>query len=418
MPRGGAGFSQALTHYREGRFEQSLNVLEELIAADPDAAVCHYLRGVVLKDFGRDQEAITAFDRAMALHPDLERVSYHRGTARFLAGDRQGALADLCRAVEEEPDFLFAVYNLGVAAACVRDWHRAKDAFARALDLDPGNASEYVDLLVEIGRASAQEEAYTQGHRLKNMIGVVGDDYRGLIADLERGARQADDAWAGRAARVEQELRHLYEDMVQFLRAVDQEPPEVVVIEVRELVERLLFALSPRLDGITVERRIADDLPDVIGDEHSLGEALMNVLINAVEACRKHREEGGRIEVEVVAVDAVAEIPGVDTVRLRVRDTGPGIPEQDIRRVFELGFTTKRFGSGLGLSSAERIIEAHGGRIQLRNREGAAHGAEVTVHIAASPVGAPNLRNLSLRSVLFEDLRALAIRGGVRDGLV
>ncbi|RME72606.1 MAG: hypothetical protein D6776_08500 [Planctomycetota bacterium] len=61
------------------------------------------------------------------------------------------------------------------------------------------------------------------------------------------------------------------------------------------------------------------------------------------------------------------------------------------------------------------MIEAHGGRIELRNRvaeaDGTRLGLEVTVYIAASPIGPPNLANLTLRSVLFEDLRPLAIRG-------
>ncbi|GIW71099.1 MAG: hypothetical protein KatS3mg102_0641 [Planctomycetota bacterium] len=226
-----SGFAAALAHYREGRFAQALAELDALLARAPADAGAHYLRGIVLEESGEYAEAIAAFDRALALAPELERAYYHRGIARFLAGDRQGALSDLERAVACEPDFLFAVYNLGVVAAALRDWTRAQQAFARALELDPGNTAEYAALLVEIGRAAAQEETYAQGHRFKNMLAVLGDDYRALLAELERheaaapagtaassGQPGAPPAWRERAARIEGNLQQLDHDLTQFLR--------------------------------------------------------------------------------------------------------------------------------------------------------------------------------------------------------
>lgn len=406
----GEDLNDALRLYSEGAFDAALEVLDAVIAREPGLAAAHYLRGLTLKDSGRDGEAADAFDRALALDPGLERAYYHRGTARFLAGDKDGALRDLERAVEEEPDFVFAVYNLGVAAVAKRDWARAKRAFARCLELDPGNREEYVDLLVEIGRGAAQEEAYAQGHRLKNLLGVVGDNYRTLQADLEdSGAPPEIRAAAGRVA---EELAHVYKDMVQFLRAVDQEPPQVDLLDMRELVEKCLFALSPRLKSITVERSFAPWVPDVIADRKSLAEALLNILTNAIEACANRPE--ARIRVSVVPFDAIPTVPGLDSVAVEVRDTGPGISPEHLPRIFEFGYTTKRFGSGLGLSYADRVVRAHGGQIDIKSRPG--EGAAVTLVLPASPVGAPNLRTLGLRSLLFEDLRGLAIRSGTGGG--
>ena len=415
------GVGKALASYREGRFEDALAALAE---GEPgvDGPTADYLRGIVLKDSGRDKEAVEAFDRAIAAHPDLERAYYHRGTARFLAGDRQGALRDLERAVETEPDFLFAVYNFGVAAVGARDWDRAKRAFARCLELDPAQRDEYVNLLVEIGRGQAQEEVYAQGHRLKNLLGVVGDHYRTLLEDIEHLGKSVPDAVCVRAEAIEDELNRLYDDMVQFLRAVDTAPPAVDLIDVRELVEKALFALSPRLRDIRVERDFAGAVPDLIADRKALGEALMNVLTNAVEACQMTPKAPpafespnappaarGEIHVAIRPVDDKPEIPGIDSVSVEIRDSGPGIAPEHLSRIFEFGYTTKRFGSGLGLSYADRVVKAHGGRIDVRSRPG--EGATVTLILPASPIGAPNLRTLGLRSLLFEDLRGLAIRG-------
>lgn len=415
MPRRDARFSDALTCYHEGRFVDALTLIDELISVHATSAVCHLLKGIVLKDSGSDAEAVVAFDRALALDPQLDRAHYHRGTARFLAGDKAGAVADLSIAIEREPQFLFAVYNLGVAAVALRDWELAAHSFTDAMELDPANLREYVGLLVEIGRSSAQEEVYSQGHRLKNMLGVIGDDYRGLVAGIEAAAAMVPEAWRAHARALEADLGQLYEDMVGFLRAVDQQPPKLAVIDMADLLDRCLFALSPSLAGIEVQRSIAVRMPDVIGDRKSLSEALMNVLNNAVEACGKCEQGNGIIRIDVAAVDDVVDVPGVDTVRVRVADSGPGIPESLLEHVFDLGFTTKRFGSGLGLSYAHRVIGAHGGRIEVGNLSGS--GAAVTLYVPASPMGAPNLRNLSLRSVLFEDLRALAIRGGMIDAM-
>jgi signal transduction histidine kinase len=420
------GVSKALALYREGRFEDALAALDRG-AAGVDGPTADYLRGIVLKDSGRDREAVEAFDRAIAAHPDLERAYYHRGTARFLAGDKQGALRDLERAVEAEPDFLFATYNYGVAAVAARDWERAKKAFSRCLELDPAQRDEYVNLLVEIGRGQAQEEVYAQGHRLKNLLGVVGDHYRTLLEEIEHLGKDIPDKVCVRAEAIEDELNHVYDDMVQFLRAVDTGPPSVELIDVRDLVEKALFALSPRLRDMRVARDFAASLPDVIGDRKALGEALMNVLTNAVEACqtqarstadpdRPHAPPSahGEVVVKIEPIDDIPSIPGIDSVAITVRDTGPGIAPEHLPRIFEFGYTTKRFGSGLGLSYADRVVRAHGGRIDVRSRSG--EGATVTLVLPASPVGAPNLRTLGLRSLLFEDLRGLAIRGPASQG--
>lgn len=412
--------------YRQGDFARGLQLVNEVIAAQPNLGVAFYLRGIILKDASEPHAAIEAFDRALALDASLDHACYHRGTARFLADDKTGALADLQRAVRLEPDFLFAVYNLGVVAVSLQRWEDATEAFTRCLDLDPANRREYVDLLVEIGRSSAQEECYSQCHRIKNRLGVLGDRARRLLIDLAATPSRTSDPLLENASLLQTDLRQVYEDMARFLHAVNQEPPEVDLIDMADLLERCLFALSPRLRCIRVERSIDGWLPEVIGDPRALGEALMNVLTNAVEACTpaladdaltatEAAHSDGRamreptIRIEMLAVDDVPEIPGVDSVRIEIQDSGPGIDPEVQPQIFNLGFTTKRFGSGLGLTYTERVVRAHGGRIDIGCRPGG--GAAITLLLPASPVGAPNLRTLSLRSVLFEDLRPLTRRG-------
>ncbi|MFC1708327.1 ATP-binding protein [Planctomycetota bacterium] len=401
--------TKATALYRGGLFHAALTVLEELLQRRPEMAVAHYLKGIVFKDAGNSAEAVAAFDRAYSIDPGIERIHYHRGTARFLAADKPGAFHDLSVAVKQEPGFLFAVYNLGVASVALRRWDDAKQAFGRCLELDPANRTAYVELLVEIGRSSAQEEAYSQGHRIKNMIGVVGDQHRTIRAELEQLGEAVPASLRENATRLGADLRAVYEDLVRFLRAVDQEPPDVDLIDMAELLEKCLFALSPRLRNMKVERIIESWMPEVIGDRRSLAEALVNVLTNAIEACQPTEGHEPAIAVTMGAVDDCPAVEGVDSIRIEIRDTGPGIDEEVMPHIFELGYTTKRFGTGIGLSYTERVVRAHGGRVDIQSSPGV--GTAVTLVLPASPVGVPNLRTLSLRSLLFEDLRPLAARG-------
>ncbi len=425
----------AVAHYKEGEFAAALALVDRAIARNPSLGLSHYLRGVVLKDWGREDEAIGSFDRAIALGTNLDKAHYHRGTARFLLGRKDAALRDLERAVAAAPGFPFATYNLGVVAAATQAWGRAKWAFTRCLELDPANRDDYLALLVEIGRGEALEEVYAQGHRLKNLLGVVGDEYRSLLQDLRTAF--GDEGVGPRASKIGEELQHLYRDMVQFLRAVDAEPIQVDLLDPRELVEKCLFALSPRLKRIAVEKAFATEVPDIIGDRKSLGEVLMNVITNAIEACQAGGDEtgsspratsgsadpagncrgtseksAGTIRVAVRPIDTDPGRPGFEEVEVEVADTGCGIDPAALPRIFEFGYTTKRFGSGIGLSYGDRVVRAHGGRIEARSSPAERPwGTVVTLRLPASPLGGVNLKNLRLRSLLFEDLRELAIRG-------
>jgi signal transduction histidine kinase len=128
---------------------------------------------------------------------------------------------------------------------------------------------------------------------------------------------------------------------------------------------------------IRVVQELAAALPETRGDEGKLQQVLINILINATQALQK----GGQLDVRtfVSPVDAPV-FPGSDAARERlqsggpsvvieVRDHGPGIPENVIGRIFEPFFTTKPRGegTGLGLCVAQRILEIHGGHLEVAN---------------------------------------------------
>ena len=112
----------------------------------------------------------------------------------------------------------------------------------------------------------------------------------------------------------------------------------------------------------TVDRK--ECLPTIQGDPERLKEVLVNLMENACEAMTG----GGSI---VIREEAGSRPPVGDAAIIRLSDTGPGIPEEIRQKVFEPFFSTKEEGSGLGLSIAFRIVEEHGGLLELTSQESA-----------------------------------------------
>jgi len=154
-------------------------------------------------------------------------------------------------------------------------------------------------------------------------------------------------------------------------------------VELQPLLEESLPATRAALAeaGITVEEKIAEDLPLIKADKQSLKHALRNLLENAVKHGRKERASI-RIAAERSALH------GKPAVCIGIQDNGPGIPKEERARVFEpffrgkLAIENQVHGTGLGLNLAKRIIEAHGGTLVLRSELG--RGTEFIATIPAA----------------------------------
>jgi signal transduction histidine kinase len=129
------------------------------------------------------------------------------------------------------------------------------------------------------------------------------------------------------------------------------------------------------------ERRIAihvdvpRGMPHIVGDSTQISQVLVNIVVNAFQAM----PEGG-----ACAIGAqVKEGEDTDWCELTVRDTGPGIKNEDLPRLFEPFFTTKTNGSGLGLAVAYRIVQDHGGTIDIASTPGTGTTVTVKLPVAA-----------------------------------
>jgi signal transduction histidine kinase len=233
--------------------------------------------------------------------------------------------------------------------------------------------------------AALGEMAAGIAHEIRNPLGSIRLYARMLEDDMsdrpdQRGVAQR----IGAAVRTVDAVVH---DVLAFAREVRVRP---VAVSIDDLFTRALEeATGHEASGPVVTRLDqASPVRELDCDPSLLQRALVNVIANAVQAMREREES----RVCRLTLDAsrrtIAEADGTKRsfCVLSVADTGPGIPEQVMERMFNPFFTTRATGTGLGLAIVHRIVDAHGGRVLVRNimEDGRAAGAVIELLLPAS----------------------------------
>jgi len=166
-------------------------------------------------------------------------------------------------------------------------------------------------------------------------------------------------------------LEGLVKDLLTFARPSAVAPRE---FDLHELLDRLLKLYKDQADaaGITIHRIYGPGTGKVTADPQQMEQVVFNLLHNAIQAM----EEGGTL-----TVTTQKSAPG--SISIAFRDTGHGVAPADLDRIFQPFFTTKHRGSGLGLPIVRKIIEAHGGSIEIESEPG--HGTVATLLLPDSP---------------------------------
>src|SRR2546427_147138 len=239
-------------------------------------------------------------------------------------------------------------------------------------------------------------------HELNNPLTSIAGLAEFLLEQQELGPKDRDHLQviheqAERAGRI---VRNL----LTFAR---KGPGERARVNLNDVVQRTLLLMSYdlKLKDIRTEKNLGSGMPDVVGDRHALQQVVLNLVTNAAHALAGN--EAGRPR--TIRINNLFD----QRVRLRVADTGPGIPEEVLPHLFTPFFTTKEpgHGTGLGLSITYSIVEAHGGQITVeRPPEGGAAflvelppaGADVPQRHSAE-VEAPPLPPTARRTILLVD---------------
>jgi two-component system sensor histidine kinase KdpD len=222
------------------------------------------------------------------------------------------------------------------------------------------------------------------------LLRAVGHDLRTPLASIKAGVsglRQSDATYseedrAELLAAIEEEadrLARLVNDLLDASKVqAGRLRPRLRSEDLGELVAAVITRLHPLLDGRELHVDVPADLPAVRCDYSEIDRVLANLLENAVRHTPPHTP---------IWVSVGVELGG--TVRVEVRDAGPGVPLEDrerLFRAFERGPSPRSVGSGLGLAIARGFVEAHGGRLWAENAPGG--GARFVFRLPVNPTEA------------------------------
>jgi PAS domain S-box-containing protein len=185
--------------------------------------------------------------------------------------------------------------------------------------------------------------------RSRRSQGMTGPELEGIASRLESYLEVA-----------KGEIVRLDYIVTQFLQAIRPSPPRKRLVSLNDVVRETAELLRPEFAnrGQVLEERLARGLPEAPLDPAQIKTVLVNLMKNAMQAMTR----GGSLVVQTGS--------GADGVWVSLADTGSGIPQEQLGRIFEPFYTTKKKGSGLGLMIVQRIVREHGGLIKLESQVG------------------------------------------------
>lgn len=205
----------------------------------------------------------------------------------------------------------------------------------------------------------------TVSHEIKSPLGIV----RSTAEILEKRIKKVAPGNEQLATIIVEETSRLNNIVMEFLDFARPQDAKFVWLDINKIVDQALQFAGPKLEEkeIRLETSLDENLGEINGDPDLLYRALLNILVNAIQAM----DDGGILTVKTEKVGKEG------SVKIVIRDNGIGIPEEKIEHIFEPFFTDKDKGTGLGLAITGNIIENHNGRIWVESKEG--EGAGFTI---------------------------------------
>ncbi|HEY4329459.1 MAG TPA: ATP-binding protein [Phycisphaerae bacterium] len=240
--------------------------------------------------------------------------------------------------------------------------------------------------LAEMGKLAAG-----LAHELKNPLSTLKLNLQLLeedLATLPGGAGGIGQRSITRVATLKKEADRLRQTLDDFLRYAGRLELRLETVSLNSVVEELMDFLLPQAQAsrIRVHTSLARENPLCRLDVNLFKQALLNLLLNAIQAMPVERTPGGSENAGELLVQTVQD---KDSAILYVSDTGVGIPTENLPQIFEAYFTTKKGGTGLGLPTTRRIIEEHDGHITVQSEPGKGTSFRVELPLAHPSIAAP-----------------------------
>jgi signal transduction histidine kinase len=210
-------------------------------------------------------------------------------------------------------------------------------------------------------------------HEIKNHLSTLGLNLQLLAEDFVDPQSQRERRALERVKRLESECQRLVDVSNDFLRFARVQEVETAPADLAVIVEEVVDFFNPtaRAAGIEIKSYLPGDLPPVALDADLFKQVLLNLLLNAQQAM----PDGGEVTIQGRSER--------DAIFLSVIDTGKGMTPELSAKIFRPFFSTRQGGTGLGLATTRKIVEAHGGTIEVQSEVGL--GSKFTIRL---PVGA------------------------------
>jgi len=367
----------------------------EILGAQVDIAVQHFfLRANLDQEIEKHARLLTTYNSVfensqegiVVLSPDL-KIQEMNPSAEWMLGyanwEAQGeAVESILIGPERLAPALDAAlqgvptHNIGNVAL-----HRRNgQSFPAHMQTIPVQRDgELVAVIIFLSDVSAQEEIHERTQQLEHRA-ILGDvtavfahEVRNPINNISSGLQlmstrlEPEDNRQEIIARMEADctrLNHLMESVLAFSRPME---PKFAPLDLAMLLQRILDRWRPRLSRVNVEPffQVEENLPQISGDMRALEQVFTNLISNAVEAMAAN---GGTLAVRIGRFDSGGQV--LPQLEVTVTDSGPGIPDEVLDRMFEAFVTNKTHGTGLGLAITKRIVTAHHGTILVNSFPG------------------------------------------------
>jgi PAS domain S-box-containing protein len=271
-----------------------------------------------------------------------------------------------------------AVKYLHVVAHAMRDSSGVVEFIGAVTDTTPAKKADeslrkaQADL-AHVNRVTTMGElAASLAHEVNQPIAAASINARSCLRYLKRDQPDLDEA--GKAAsRMVGDVNRAADIISRIRQFFTKGTPLQEPVDLNEVIREMVVLLSNEAAqySISVRTELAADLPMVMGDRVQLQQVLMNLMINSIEAMKS--VDGTR------QLILISEPSDNGQLLVSVHDSGSGLPEGQADQIFTAFFTTKTYGTGMGLSISRSIIESHGGRLWAVNHSGRGASLQFTL---------------------------------------
>ena len=171
--------------------------------------------------------------------------------------------------------------------------------------------------------------------------------------------------------KISRDIDRINEIVSHLLDLARRKKPEMELLSINEIVKDVLLNIAPlaKQSNVKVKTDLHKKLPPINADESQLYQVFLNLGLNSIQAMT----DGGRFTISTDKTDRY----GKKKVAIIFKDNGPGISKENLHKIFEPFFSSRKGGTGLGMSISHRIVKDHGGSIEVENETG--RGAKITV---------------------------------------